>query len=71
MNALNRETTMAKRLPAALSEPSSARRSGSGGTSATKSCLSFFFVTHFSLTDHHRGELDLIRENPWQEFTFP
>jgi hypothetical protein len=55
MNALNRETTMAKRLPAALSEPSSARSSVSGGTSATKSCLSFFFVTHFSVTEYLGG----------------
>src|SRR5580704_19225863 len=43
MKALNRETTIAKRLPEALNDPSSAERPDSGG--AFSPFLSFFSVT--------------------------
>jgi len=45
MNALNRETTMAKRFPAAFRAPPSAGRPGSDKRCATKSVLCFFSVT--------------------------
>ncbi len=45
MKELNRETTTAKRFPAAFNEPSSPRREGSGGSgSAERACLLCFSV---------------------------
>jgi hypothetical protein len=45
MNALNRETIIAKRFPEAFSAPSSAGRLGAGGGSTAKPFLCFFSVT--------------------------
>src|SRR6202167_4620307 len=53
MNALNRETTIAKRLPEALSVPSSAGKSGRGRGSTIKSFLCFFCF--FAVTPCLRG----------------
>src|SRR5579863_10118902 len=59
MKALNRETTIANRIPTALSEPSSAGRSARGGASTTK-----FFLPFFSVTQCLRGGFTLCPSVP-------
>src|SRR5258707_1387565 len=74
MNALKRETTIAKRFPDELRPPARPPSSGSGRSSEPSFLLSFFSVTRCL-----RGEFVtsfliqsvLIRENPWPSIYLP